>query len=334
MVAQFGVETYTVGWIAALVHERAAATALLDERHDPPGELVKNRHDDNEYTWGSMGAHNVVIASLPVGEYGTNIAAAVAKSMLGSLPSIRIGLMVGIGAGIPNIDEDYDIRLGDIVVCQPQGRSGGVIQYDLVKAKEGRLHPTGMLNMPPAALRSALAKLRAEHELRPSKIPQLLEDMLERYPLMRKSTKSKPPGAYVHPGFEHDVYYVGPEAEGPLEREPRDSTDPEIHYGTIASGNMLVKDAAERNAILERLEGSENIICLEMEAAGLMNNFPCLVIRGICDYADQNKSDKWQKYAAATAAAFAKEFLSHVDASDIKHAASLGELKDLVQEGQ
>jgi hypothetical protein len=47
-----------------------------------------------------------------------------------------------------------------------------------------------------------------------------------------------------------------------------------------------------------------------MEAAGLMDNFPCLVIRGICDYADSHKNKQWQGYAAATAGAYAKELLS------------------------
>jgi nucleoside phosphorylase len=55
-----------------------------------------------------------------------------------------------------------------------------------------------------------------------------------------------------------------------------------------------------------------------MEAAGLMNSFPCLVIRGICDYADSHKNDRWQRYAAATAAAYAKEFLGVVPAEDLK----------------
>jgi hypothetical protein len=50
-----------------------------------------------------------------------------------------------------------------------------------------------------------------------------------------------------------------------------------------------------------------------MEAAGLMNSsFPCLVIRGISDYADSHKNDTWQDYAAATSARYAKEFLSQV----------------------
>lgn len=54
-----------------------------------------------------------------------------------------------------------------------------------------------------------------------------------------------------------------------------------------------------------------------MEAAGLMNDFPCLVVRGICDYADSHKNDMWQEYAAATAAGFAKELLSIVKAADV-----------------
>nr|CEG04875.1 unnamed protein product [Fusarium clavum] len=48
-----------------------------------------------------------------------------------------------------------------------------------------------------------------------------------------------------------------------------------------------------------------------MEAAGLYD-FPCLVIRGICDYADSHKNKVWQEYAAATAAAFTKELLLYI----------------------
>lgn len=54
-----------------------------------------------------------------------------------------------------------------------------------------------------------------------------------------------------------------------------------------------------------------------MEAAGLMDNFPCLVIRGICDYSDSHKNKQWQDYAAATAAAYSKELLSVVHASHV-----------------
>lgn len=79
-----------------------------------------------------------------------------------------------------------------------------------------------------------------------------------------------------------------------------------VHYGTIASGNQVIKTAVERDRLSAELGG---VFCFEMEAAGLMNSFPCLVIRGICDYADSHKNKQWQMYAAGTAAAYAKEVL-------------------------
>lgn len=95
-----------------------------------------------------------------------------------------------------------------------------------------------------------------------------------------------------------------------VDREQRDSTDPEIHYGIIASGNILFKDSAARDSLWENT--GKQCLCVEMEAAGLMDRFPCLVIRGICDYADSHKNDRWQRYAAAAAAAFAVELLGFV----------------------
>jgi len=101
--------------------------------------------------------------------------------------------------------------------------------------------------------------------------------------------------------------------DGVIQRSNRDDQYPVIHYGVIASGNTLVKNDAER----DQLGADLGAKCVEMEAAGLMNDFPCLIIRGICDYADAQKNDIWQKYAATTAAAFAKELLSVVPPSDV-----------------
>jgi nucleoside phosphorylase len=69
-----------------------------------------------------------------------------------------------------------------------------------------------------------------------------------------------------------------------------------------------MKDASIR----DRLATEQNVLCFEMEAAGLMNHFPCLVIRGICDYSDSHKNKRWQGYAAMTAAACAKDLLAQV----------------------
>jgi nucleoside phosphorylase len=159
-----------------------------------------------------------------------------------------------------------------------------------------------------------------------SNVPSFLETMLARYPRMARNEPNNP--GFVYQGQENDklfeASYIHKSGTGcddcdvtrTIPRDVRpDPEVPRVHYGVIASGNKLVKDAVERDLILE--ESGEDCICLEMEAAGLMNPFPCLVIRGICDYADSHKNDVWQEYAAATAAAYAKDFLGSVRNKDL-----------------
>ena len=98
-----------------------------------------------------------------------------------------------------------------------------------------------------------------------------------------------------------------------LTREPRDTKDPVIHYGLIGSANQVMRHGTTR----EKLRQEKGILCFEMEAAGLMDDFPCLVIRGICDYSDTHKNKRWQPYAAATAAAYAKELLEIIPATQV-----------------
>lgn len=69
-----------------------------------------------------------------------------------------------------------------------------------------------------------------------------------------------------------------------------------------------MKDSETRDCLAREL----GIICFEMEAAGLMNQLPTLVIRGICDYSDSHKQKAWQGYAALTAAAYAKLLLTAI----------------------
>ncbi|KAF2228196.1 hypothetical protein BDZ85DRAFT_13058 [Elsinoe ampelina] len=329
---------YTIGWIAALPMERAAALAMLDQTHRQPKGFMKHHSDSNQYAWGSIGGHNIAIASLPSGRYGTVSAAGTAHCMQASLPSVKLGLLVGIGAGIPRLEKGHDIRLGDVVVSMPTNQSSGVIQYDLGKAqKNGVFKIVGHLNSPPEALLKAVAALEAEYFLRKPRISRYLEEMLQAYPHMSMGSSSTPAG-FVYQGHNHDrlftpdALHVEPTGEpisstddtrscsacspaAEIFRQARKTSDPSVHYGIIASGDTVVKDGLSRQAILDRL--GDDCMCFEMEAAGLMNTFPCLVVRGICDYADTHKNDRWQPYAAATAAAYVKELLSMVDAQDV-----------------
>ncbi|KAG7414192.1 Vegetative incompatibility protein HET-E-1 [Fusarium oxysporum f. sp. rapae] len=325
-------DLYTIGWIAALPIERAAATALLHDRHDAPESFDQHRSDTNSYTWGRIGEHNVVIASLPAGVYGTTSAATTASNLIHSLPHIRIGLLVGIGGGIARPDEGQDVRLGDIVVSQPDGTTGGVVQYDFGKVKaNGGWERKGSLDKPPSVLLHALASLQAEHEIGPSKVPDLLQAMLEANPGMTRPKRDFTyQGAETDRLFEPQHNHVGGsncdkcDSAWEVERDQRESSDPEIHYGIIASGNKLIKDAATRDSLSG--DTGHQCLCVEMEAAGLMDRFPCLVIRGICDYADSHKNDRWQRYAAATAAAFAVELLEYVPVAQLEATQKIAEV--------
>ncbi|KAK2018629.1 purine and uridine phosphorylase [Colletotrichum eremochloae] len=289
----------------------AAARGMLDDVH--PNLSEQDAADHNSYVLGEVQGHNVVIACLPAGIYGTTPAATVAKDLLRTFKSIRFGLMVGIGGGAPSQELGRDVRLGDIVVSQPSGTSGGVIQYDRGKTvQEGEFQRTGSLNAPPQVLLAALSRLQADHLIEDSKMPQFLQELVSKSPKRMKKKFSHQGVAndhLFHVGYDHVSSNTTCEQCDPsqiVKRGDRDDTDPVIHYGNIASGNRVIKDAKTRDRLSEELGG---VFCFEMEAAGLQD-FPCLVIRGICDYADSHKNKDWQEYAAAAAAAFAKELLS------------------------
>lgn len=314
-------DDYTVGWICALPLEMAAAKLMLDAIHP---SLPRPSADNNTYVLGNIGNHNIVIACLPSGAYGTISAATVAMQLLSSFRSIRFGLMVGIGGGVPS--SSADIRLGDIVVSQPAHTSGGVIQFDLGKALSGgQFQRTGMLNRPPKALLTALAALQASHFAANNRIQEFLSEM---------QTKMTPQSAanFVRPTKEdylfqvdycHEAYdtCINCDLSKLVERPPQVNKAPTIHYGLIASANQVVKDSRLRELLAREL----GVYCVEMEAAGLMNDFPCLVIRGICDYADSHKNKEWQGYAAAVAAAYAKEFLLVVPIDQVNHTPMTGD---------
>ena len=315
-------EDYTVAWICALPIEMAAAEGMLDEFHPP---LPRAPHDDNAYTFGRIGQHNVVLANLPKGVTGVVSAAVVAEKIRHSFPSLRIGLMVGIGGGVPS--DENDIRLGDVVVSKPTRTEGGVVQYDFGKTiQEGKFQRTGSLNQPPDVLLNAVAHLEARHIREDNKIQTFLDEMMKKTPRMEKD--------YKYQGAENDRLYLATYDHDPhmkdckkcdsnqlVSRDPRQNAA-EVFYGLLASANQVMKHGKTRDTLGEEL----GIICFEMEAAGLMNRFPCLVVRGICDYADSHKNDKWQKHAAGTAAAYTKELLYNMPAEDVSKERPVAEL--------
>ncbi|KAH6666143.1 TPR repeat protein [Halenospora varia] len=315
MAARLRVEDYTVGWICTTHVELAAASEMLDEEHE---SLPQTPNDPNIYTFGRCGSHCVVIACLPAGQRGTSSAATVASQMKSTFTSLRFGLLVGIGGGVPTTD----IRLGDVVVSQQDSQFGGVVQYDTGERQaDGRFLRTGLLNMPPTVLLAALQKLKSNHQRGINKCAEYLNIICGKEGLGFARPEGKDllfQAGYKHIGGHH-CKDCG--MDGLVARESREQMV--VHYGTIASGNLDVRDSETRQQLSDDLGG---VLCLENEAAGLMNSFPCVVIRGICDYADSHKNEMWHKYAAAIAAAYAKDLLTVIPALEVENTRTIGEI--------
>ena len=140
-----------------------------------------------------------------------------------------------------------------------------------------------------------------------------VNSMLELNPAMQQEFSYQNPedDQLFHADYDHmdsDKDCKSCDQERLVQRKPRPTNAPVIHYGLIGSANQVMRHGVTR----EKLRQERDIICFETEAAGLMDNLPCLVIRGICDYSDTHKNKKWRPYAAATAAAYAKELLGSI----------------------
>jgi nucleoside phosphorylase len=311
---------YTIGWIAPLPLELAIAKVMMDETHD--------RISDGEYTYscGRIGLHNVVIA--PQAYLGITHASKLADRMKNKFKNLRFFLVVGIGGGVPSYGRPgakEQIVLGDVVVSYPRGNHGGVVQYAKgAWTGAGKLETSGHTNKPPDMLLQIVADLRSEHLNSPSKAPEILQEARNKLtPLER--TKYEDPGETMDSLFNDDYEHSSrdldcdsccdhTQSKTRSDRGPsagRQPDCPQIHYGNIACSDQLQISAMKRNECQKEFQ----VICFEMEGAGVIDSHPGLVIRGICDYSNSHKNKMWQNYAAATAAAYAKELLLKVPTS-------------------
>ncbi|KAL7928903.1 nucleoside phosphorylase domain-containing protein [Trichoderma chlorosporum] len=298
-------DSYTIAVICAMSFEMSAVRYMLDREHP---RLQRKDGDLNTYILGELFGNNIVLACLP-GNQGKGSAATVGTNLARTFPAIKLRFLVGIGRGVPS--DRHDIRLGDVVVSMPSGQYGGVVQYDLGKETDYGFILKGFLQSPPPLLRSAVETMRSDHLVSDNKIEEYISLMLQKGP--RLSVYQQPSiktDVLFREGYPHEINQPTCDkcnSHNIVARSNRQFPGPEIHYGLVASGDTVMKSSS---STVRRYFG--DVLCFEMEAAGLMTEYSCLVIRGISDYADSHKNDSWQYYAAATAAACTKELLSYL----------------------
>ena len=302
----FRVQSVRIGIVTALAKEFAAMREMLDESRT--NSVVG---DPNDYIIGTIpatdgsGNHTVVLTFLK--EIGNNNAAVAATHLIRSFPSVEDILMVGIAGGVPAPETPQQhIRLGDIVVSETKG----VVQYDNLKLESNRISLRGSGLRPSARLVGAVKGLEADR-------------IANRHPweeLILRGSKLESAG---RPSDKTDRLFKW-EGSNPVQiSHPLDPTrrsgQPKLHYGPIGASNALLKNPALR----DKLRRDCGVIAIEMEGSGIADAVwntgkHYLVIRGICDYCDEKKNDKWQGYASVVAAAYARAVISAVSLDSYK----------------
>lgn len=310
------VDEYMIGWICTLPVEWIAASGMLDDIH--PG-IEKLSNDSNNYNMGSIYGHNIVIACPPNEEIGNKSAAAmVAARMKSTFPQMRFVLLVGIGSGVPS-----KVSLGDVVVSTSVEKEPGLVQWDTGKAKgNGSFERIGSLKQLPESLLKALERAEAVHGYAVTCMYLYFSHLRNKWPeLVSKYLRSdsiKDTLILARANYDDvNTSTTGDKDNGEEEEIRRccgramnvkmDSGKGRVHFGMIASGNQVIEDAELRDKLNKDLDG--DVLCVETGAAGLAEIVPCLIIRGICDYAGSHKNKDWEEHAAAMAAAFAKELV-------------------------
>jgi nucleoside phosphorylase len=337
-------DEFEIAIICALRLEYDAVVLLFDEFWDTDGDQFGRAYGDiNTYKTGRVGNHNVVLLLCHMGK--ANAAGAVA-SMRSSYRALRLVLLTGICGGVPHSGQD-EILLGDVVI------SKAVVQYDFGRRYPDRFvrkdtvednlsrHDRNIRNF------SAIFNTDCGQGELQTRTAHFLEQL--------QASSGHHPGRYIYPGAIEDKlfepsyrhkHHISPtciclncnDKLDPICSEAVESScsdlgcsdeylvarkrfeqdqqakagEPVIHIGVVASGDTVMKSGEDRDTIAEK----EGIIAFEMEAAGVWEEVPSIVVKGVCDYADCHKNKRWQEFAAATAAAASKAILERYIQTD------------------
>ncbi|KAF3914649.1 hypothetical protein AA313_de0203283 [Arthrobotrys entomopaga] len=327
---------FEIAIICALPHEHDAIFLLFDRRWG----------QNADYKTGRIGKHKVVLALLH--KAGKVSAASKAAAIKRDFPNIELAFLVGVCAGVPTYNQranQEEILLGDVVI------SNVIRQYDFGKQYPGGYTITGSFNSPATKpILSMLSNLQTDstrdiiqdltekgikhlqtkaaetnhHEK--YKYPGAATDKLFRSEYRHQHRGHQTPGCCIC-GSGSDLGQICNNAVGSscedlgceqqyivprtrlMSMQGGSVHRPMIHIGVIGSGDTVIKCGQHR----DKLAKSANIIAFEMEGAGISEDIPCIVVKGVCDYADSHKNKKWQDFAAGTAASVLKAMLEYFD---------------------
>ncbi|KAH8127591.1 hypothetical protein LI328DRAFT_164822 [Trichoderma asperelloides] len=309
-------EDFEIAIVCTKDHEYNAVCLVLDGFWDDDGDpFGRAQGDPNTYT--------------------TATAAGTAASLRSSYPCIKLLLLTGTCDGVPNAAGE-ELLLGDVVV------SDTVVQYDL-----GRRYPDGFrekdtledrLSRPGKNVRNLVTVLKTDIGLRrlEEKVSSYLRKMQSRASEEPYQRRSKATYQYLGPTndmlFESTYchkHYGSPqcicddytELGDRHKKKLQDDGDvesaqqPSIFIGRFGSGDTSFSAGIDRDRIAQK----HNIIAFETEGAGIWDELPCIIVKGVSTYGDGHKvgdTEAWENFAAATAACAARGLISRYPQTD------------------
>ncbi|RYP62610.1 hypothetical protein DL771_009653 [Monosporascus sp. 5C6A] len=366
-------EDFEIAIVCALRLEYDAVSYIFDEYWDDDGDKYGRAEGDfNSYTTGRIGKYNVVLALLS--HMGKANAASAAASIRSSYGGLQLALLVGICGGVPRpgCDED-EILLGDVVISKAVVQYDFGRQYPDKFVRKDTVEDN--LSKPNKDVRNLLVTFetdRGRDRLR-ERTAYFLQELQANAASRQRRSKYRYPGTaedrLFEPNYRHK-HHVMPtcicrecygkfdpvcdealnsscddlgcddkqivvrerlETRRQLEQGGNEVQEPTIHVGPVASGDTVIKSGEDRDMLARR----ESVIAFEMEGAGIWEEVPCIVVKGVCDYADCHKSKKWQNFAAATAASASKAILERYIQTDKIPSAGAGAARcNMVNEHQ
>ncbi|KAL9488691.1 hypothetical protein ACSS6W_000968 [Trichoderma asperelloides] len=330
--------------ICALPSEYDAVCDSLDDIWGQEGGLGTATGGPRIYTTGRIGNLHVVVALLPGA--GKGEAASSATCLRLSYSNLAIAFVVGICGAVPQPDIETEILLGDIIISKSLvqydfGRENpdGFERNDTIDVTLGRP------NKDIRALTALLSTRRGRGELEGNALERLRQlqakaaDTRDRgiynYPGAEHDRLFNPKYRHKHRNAACDICQaclavndpvcrMAPKlsctvlgcGEGELVTRSRVQQRHQgvidvapalqIHVGTIGSADRVMRSGEARDKIAKR----DDVIAFEMEGAGVWDEIPCIIVKGVSDYADSHKQKDWQNYAAGVAASAVKAIIS------------------------
>ncbi|KAE8339158.1 hypothetical protein BDV24DRAFT_152912 [Aspergillus arachidicola] len=279
-------DEFEVCIICASPLEADAVCSMFDETYKS-GSTVRHTQDQTinpqkyDYIMGRIAGHNVILARLP--GIGIVYSAGESRRLKERFKRIKLALLVGICGAVPKRPDGHEISLGDVI-----SSSRDVIRYDL-----GKQYPFGF----------QWTDASEDSCLRPN---GHIREFVAKLEMRREKLERRACLPCVDQGC--DLNLLVP--RNPPKAETSDNK-PVLHFANFASEGIVMDYAEDRDEIAQL----EYVIAFETIAVGAWDNLPCMIVKGVRDYADGYVSEEWEKYAAATAAACAKAILEEWIAS-------------------